>query len=57
MLRRENPAEWKKSSYETPHGEENVPRAGTVPIHGNMTLKVGVQRAIMREAGLTGADL
>ncbi len=28
-----------------------------VPVHGNQTLKTGTQRAIMREAGLTDADL
>jgi predicted RNA binding protein YcfA (HicA-like mRNA interferase family) len=28
-----------------------------VPVHGNQTLKAGTQRSIMREAGLTDADL
>lgn len=29
----------------------------TVPGHGNKTLKTGLQRAIMKAAGLTEADL
>lgn len=29
----------------------------TVPVHGNETLKAGLQRAIMKDAGLTDADL
>ena len=28
-----------------------------VPVHGNALLKTGVQRAIMRQAGLTDSDL
>jgi predicted RNA binding protein YcfA (HicA-like mRNA interferase family) len=33
------------------------PRPVPVPVHGHQTLKTGTQRAIMREAGLTDADL
>ena len=29
----------------------------SVPVHGNKTLKTGMQRAIMKQAGLTEADL
>ena len=29
----------------------------TVPVHGNRDLRVGTQRAAMRAAGLTDADL
>ena len=29
----------------------------SVPVHGNQTLKAGIQRGIMRAAGLTDADL
>jgi predicted RNA binding protein YcfA (HicA-like mRNA interferase family) len=29
----------------------------TVPVHGNRTLKAGLQRAIMKAAGLTADDL
>ena len=29
----------------------------SVPVHGNKTLKPGTQRAIMKDAGLTEADL
>ena len=29
----------------------------TVPVHGNETLKTGLQHAIMRAAGLTESDL
>jgi predicted RNA binding protein YcfA (HicA-like mRNA interferase family) len=29
----------------------------TVPVHRNETLKVGLQRKIMRDAGMTEADL
>lgn len=28
-----------------------------VPVHGNRTLRTGTQRGIMREAGLSEADL
>ena len=28
-----------------------------VPIHGNQSLKIGIQRALMRNAGLTEEDL
>jgi predicted RNA binding protein YcfA (HicA-like mRNA interferase family) len=28
-----------------------------VPVHGNRDLKIGTQRAIMRDAGLTDDDL
>ena len=29
----------------------------TVPVHGNQTLKTGIQHAIMKAAGLTEEDL
>jgi predicted RNA binding protein YcfA (HicA-like mRNA interferase family) len=29
----------------------------TVPVHGNKTLKIGTQRAIMKQAGLTEDNL
>ena len=29
----------------------------TVPVHANKSLKIGIQRAIMKAAGLTDADL
>lgn len=32
-------------------------RRAIVPVHGNQDLKPGTQRAIMRDAGLTDADL
>jgi predicted RNA binding protein YcfA (HicA-like mRNA interferase family) len=34
-----------------------APRPIPVPVHGARTLKTGTQRSIMREAGLTDADL
>jgi predicted RNA binding protein YcfA (HicA-like mRNA interferase family) len=34
-----------------------APRPIPVPIHGNRPIKTGTLRAIMREAGLTEADL
>ncbi len=34
-----------------------APRPIPVPRHGNRTLRPGTQRSIMREAGLTDADL
>ena len=35
----------------------SAPRPIPVPVHGNAVLKTGTQRAIMREAGLTDADI
>jgi predicted RNA binding protein YcfA (HicA-like mRNA interferase family) len=35
-------------------GERNKP---SVPVHGNQTLKEGLQRSLMRQAGLTEDDL
>jgi predicted RNA binding protein YcfA (HicA-like mRNA interferase family) len=32
-------------------------RRTVVPVHGNQNLKPGTQRSIMRDAGLTDADL
>jgi predicted RNA binding protein YcfA (HicA-like mRNA interferase family) len=29
----------------------------SVPVHGNQTLKTGMQRKLMKQAGLTEADL
>jgi predicted RNA binding protein YcfA (HicA-like mRNA interferase family) len=39
--------------FESPDGRAQT----VVSIHGNRTLKIGTQRAIMRDAGLTEADL
>jgi len=39
--------------YGSPDGRMQV----SVPVHGNRTLPPGTQRAIMRTAGLTDADL
>jgi predicted RNA binding protein YcfA (HicA-like mRNA interferase family) len=36
---------------------QRSPRTIPVPVHGNRDLKPGTQRAIMRQAGLTDADL
>jgi predicted RNA binding protein YcfA (HicA-like mRNA interferase family) len=36
---------------------DDSPRNIPVPVHGNRDLKPGTQRAIMRQAGLTDADL
>jgi predicted RNA binding protein YcfA (HicA-like mRNA interferase family) len=33
------------------------PQAVAVPVHGNKTLKSGTQHGIMKQAGLTEADL
>ncbi len=32
-------------------------RSVTVPVHGNADLKPGTQRRLMRDAGITAADL
>jgi predicted RNA binding protein YcfA (HicA-like mRNA interferase family) len=34
-----------------------APRPVPLPVHGNTTLDIGLQRQIMREAGLTEDDL
>jgi predicted RNA binding protein YcfA (HicA-like mRNA interferase family) len=39
--------------YVHPDGGRRV----TVPVHGNTDLKPGTQKSIMRDAGLTDADL
>lgn len=39
--------------YHRPGARRPVP----VPVHGNDDLKPGTQRALMRQAGLTDADL
>lgn len=41
------------------HVYRHVPtnRRTTVPVHGNVDLKPGTQRGIMRDAGLTDDDL
>jgi predicted RNA binding protein YcfA (HicA-like mRNA interferase family) len=42
------------------HHAYQQPEASTtmvVPVHGNRDLKPGTQRSIMRDAGLTDADL
>ena len=41
------------------HIYRHVPtgRRTVVPVHGNQDLKPGTQRGIMRDAGLTDADL
>ncbi len=43
------------------HGSHHLYGRGNerivVPIHGNRTLKTGLQRDLMKQAGLTDADL
>ena len=39
--------------YRGPDGRTKV----SVPVHGNQTLKPGTQHGIMKDAGLTDADL
>jgi predicted RNA binding protein YcfA (HicA-like mRNA interferase family) len=39
------------------YNRPGAPRPIPVLVHGNKTLKSGTQRSIMREAGLTDADL
>jgi predicted RNA binding protein YcfA (HicA-like mRNA interferase family) len=39
--------------YSHPESDKRI----TVPVHGNADLKPGTQRSIMRDAGLTDADL
>ncbi len=39
--------------YNRPGARRPIP----VPVHGNQSLKIGTQRSIMREAGLTEDDL
>ncbi|MHB1422590.1 MAG: type II toxin-antitoxin system HicA family toxin [Gemmataceae bacterium] len=39
--------------YKHPSGGRTI----SVPVHGNKTLKTKTQRAIMKDAGLTEADL
>jgi predicted RNA binding protein YcfA (HicA-like mRNA interferase family) len=39
--------------YNRPGARRPIP----VPVHGNQPLKIGTQRSIMREAGLTEDDL
>jgi predicted RNA binding protein YcfA (HicA-like mRNA interferase family) len=34
-----------------------IARPVPVPVHGNQTLKIGMQRALMRQTGVTAADL
>jgi predicted RNA binding protein YcfA (HicA-like mRNA interferase family) len=45
-----------KGSHHT-YGRDQPPGRVTVPVHGNRDLDPGVQRGIMRTAGLTDADL
>lgn len=39
--------------YESPDGGTRL----SIPVHGNRDLKSGIQRAIMKDAGLTDEDL
>jgi predicted RNA binding protein YcfA (HicA-like mRNA interferase family) len=39
------------------YNRPGAPRPIPVPVHGSRTLRTGTQRRIMREAGLTDADL
>jgi predicted RNA binding protein YcfA (HicA-like mRNA interferase family) len=39
------------------HKHPDVARRITVPVHGNTDLPTGTQHRIMRQAGLTDADL
>jgi predicted RNA binding protein YcfA (HicA-like mRNA interferase family) len=40
-------------TYESPSGEHRV----VVPVHGSATLKVGMQRGLMKQTGITETDL
>jgi predicted RNA binding protein YcfA (HicA-like mRNA interferase family) len=40
-------------AFQFPEGSQMI----IVPVHGNRDLKMGTQRAIMRDAGLTDEDL
>ena len=46
----------KKSSHNI-YDRADSPIPVTVPVHGNRDLPTGTQRKIMRDAGLTDADL
>jgi predicted RNA binding protein YcfA (HicA-like mRNA interferase family) len=51
---------WTLARIEGPHYvyvREGPPRNIPVLVHGNRDLKPGMQRAIMRQAGLTDSDL
>ncbi len=37
--------------------KEGEPRVITVPVHGNRTLKLGMQKAIIKMAGIPEADV
>jgi predicted RNA binding protein YcfA (HicA-like mRNA interferase family) len=38
------------------YNKEGVDRALAIPVHGNKPLKMGLLKAVMREAGLTDED-
>jgi predicted RNA binding protein YcfA (HicA-like mRNA interferase family) len=51
---------WTRARIRGSHHVYNRPGARrpiAVPVHGNRPLKIDTQRSIMREAGLTDADL
>lgn len=37
--------------------KDNVPRHVSVPVHRNTSLKIGMLRRLLKDAGLTEADL
>lgn len=39
--------------FQSPDGKAHI----SIPVHGNKSLKTGLQRAIMKDVGLTDADL
>ncbi len=51
---------WSRARIRGSHHTDDrpgAPRPIPVPVLGNRVLKVGTQKSIMREAGLTDADL
>ncbi|HEX5269826.1 MAG TPA: type II toxin-antitoxin system HicA family toxin [Gemmataceae bacterium] len=51
---------WQLDRIKGSHHVYRYPATGrsvTVPVHGNADLKPGTQRGIMRDAGITPADL
>ena len=51
---------WTLDPISGPHHVDthpDAPRPIPVPVHGNRDLRVGTQRSIIREAGLTDDDL
>ena len=60
MCRALEKAGWKQVRVRSSHfiyDREGALRPIPVPVHGNKLLRTGTQRSIMRQAGLTDADL